>query len=916
MSARDSRRKSAGIVSPSLLLKQQSQLKGAGSSNESSPTSSPSSSGTFTRFGGGKPAGGSPPASVRLNRPQPPAPPSPVGSHTAGAGAAGGGGGYGRARPVSYHPAMAGPLGGIGGAGGHGPASNNTSSTSSSGDLIGFTRAATRPIERPMEGSSGGGGIGSSRGPSASSFVRPTPSPPASLSSSPSYRSPAPMIPASSSPTSSTSSFASSSPPRGGSPLAETNSNNTSGTSFRRPLPVPAPSNNRGGYQVTPRPGTPAVAPSSAPSAAPPALPSTPSPGFSSSPSQNRANVQFTATPSLAVNSPVSAFSASSPSLPSTFSASAPSLPPSAVSSSPVIQAIATADNRKGSAPARLLPLSPRAASFDQPSRSNTVGAVADPLDSADSIITTPPVPTFTTTRTTFQRLNAPAPPSAPASLSIPVAPPSAAAMAGPSLPSPTSFSSVHASSPSYSSPSGSPSSSFSNLPLGSSPTGSKKKGSNVGGTSSPPLAGAQLCLPVMPTNQQLKEIEKARKKMEKKSEKEKEKESKKERRLSVKRALSSKPKPGKNEALLAQASAQFALTNSGPISIDPSAHSSSSKEKKTKEKEEERTFSSLATALREATLSELKKFVKSNDVKLSELIPGNEQEQLYPIHVVSSRDKATATPDTPDIVKWMLKQKGVNANTADARGWTALHHCCYSSADPAVIRLLLHAGAKSAASTVDGTRPIDYFVRNDPGGEDMTAYAEALDSLLVDTSINLKNLHHGETLLHSAARSTKNTRVEQVVSLLLSKGADPTLSNDAGETPLHYAVVAGNEPLVRVLLAEPGTDPRKGGTTGSVLERAESIRDPNLKQRIKAMLEEKVKQLESSDTESPKDVLLRELSEARNARKEAEDRVVSLQKEEIPALEKQLAEEKEREKALRAELEKYKLLCQQKKTL
>ena len=55
----------------------------------------------------------------------------------------------------------------------------------------------------------------------------------------------------------------------------------------------------------------------------------------------------------------------------------------------------------------------------------------------------------------------------------------------------------------------------------------------------------------------------------------------------------------------------------------------------------------------------------------------------------------------------------------------------------------IVSAGAETNATTVDGTRPIDYYVRKEPA--DWKAYAEGLDMLLQDSSINIKNLYRYE---------------------------------------------------------------------------------------------------------------------------------------------------------------------------
>ena len=105
-----------------------------------------------------------------------------------------------------------------------------------------------------------------------------------------------------------------------------------------------------------------------------------------------------------------------------------------------------------------------------------------------------------------------------------------------------------------------------------------------------------------------------------------------------------------------------------------------------------------------------------------------------------------------------LLKQKTVAVNAKDSRGWTPLHCCVFSNANNKIISALstylivfvvgislifqspVAAGAEVNATTVDGTRPVDYFVRREP--TDFKAYMETLEMLLHNSSINIKNLH------------------------------------------------------------------------------------------------------------------------------------------------------------------------------
>jgi hypothetical protein len=111
----------------------------------------------------------------------------------------------------------------------------------------------------------------------------------------------------------------------------------------------------------------------------------------------------------------------------------------------------------------------------------------------------------------------------------------------------------------------------------------------------------------------------------------------------------------------------------------------------------------------------------------------------------------------------------------------------------------------------VDGTRPLDYFVRHGAKDKELDAFEQALDHLLKGNSVNFKNptrfayhthtqlrcrssskraLQHthkrsGETALHSAIRSGHSGNLH-TIKLLLARAADVSITNAGGEAPLH----------------------------------------------------------------------------------------------------------------------------------
>ena len=181
-----------------------------------------------------------------------------------------------------------------------------------------------------------------------------------------------------------------------------------------------------------------------------------------------------------------------------------------------------------------------------------------------------------------------------------------------------------------------------------------------------------------------------------------------------------------------------------------------------------------------------------------------------------------------PNLARLLL-QKRANPNLRDANGDTPLHIAVKYSIE-AMVKLLLHWEAETEIKDLGGSTPIQLassrgrnesilLILIEKGAsietrdlEWRTPLGNAIDSDLPSSAQIL--IRHGAdvnatsnaskirtTLLCQAVRQGK----EWAVNLLLKKGADPHKIDDFGRQALHYAIEAGQESMVRVLIDHGG---------------------------------------------------------------------------------------------------------------
>lgn len=128
--------------------------------------------------------------------------------------------------------------------------------------------------------------------------------------------------------------------------------------------------------------------------------------------------------------------------------------------------------------------------------------------------------------------------------------------------------------------------------------------------------------------------------------------------------------------------------------------------------------------------------------------------------------------------------------NMQDQRGWTALHHACHHG-NKYNIEQLLSRGADPTMRNCDGETPLHLAGKK---------YRADLLVLFVGRGVDWNATDRlGQTVLHCVCNLVivrlRNVRV------LLENGADPSVRNRSGQSPLHLAAVSPQKHLMQLLV-------------------------------------------------------------------------------------------------------------------
>jgi ankyrin repeat protein len=141
------------------------------------------------------------------------------------------------------------------------------------------------------------------------------------------------------------------------------------------------------------------------------------------------------------------------------------------------------------------------------------------------------------------------------------------------------------------------------------------------------------------------------------------------------------------------------------------------------------------------------------------------------------------------DVRKHLNNDNTVNVNDKDHNGWTALHCACWHGHDD-IAELLLDHGADIDATTGAKQTPL------------LCAWSELSTTKLLlgrGSSVNAVN-QNGDTALHIACYCRTGGSIK-CAEELLAHGADTSIKNNVGKTPLNLAQDCKHQSIIDLLM-------------------------------------------------------------------------------------------------------------------
>ncbi|XP_014238153.1 serine/threonine-protein phosphatase 6 regulatory ankyrin repeat subunit C-like [Trichogramma pretiosum] len=150
-------------------------------------------------------------------------------------------------------------------------------------------------------------------------------------------------------------------------------------------------------------------------------------------------------------------------------------------------------------------------------------------------------------------------------------------------------------------------------------------------------------------------------------------------------------------------------------------------------------------------------------------------------LHAICQRDGDVADFANGFFQLCAETRRQVRIDAPDSGGMTALHLAVLNG-DKSLTETLLRRGAEPSLADNEGQTALHIGCARDPDGDRVASFLGMCESLERTVGIIDARDAKGNTPLHLALRSG-NDRLAQI---LVNRGANPNLANEAGETPLH----------------------------------------------------------------------------------------------------------------------------------